>query len=120
MTGPYGIPYEELVMQQKEAEESLPYTMRDVRKALVKLPPKDRHGIIFVLDSGQAEIERLTAEVDKWREWTLESRNEINPVLARMRQLESGLMKIRKRAGSINHTDDVIYDMATNALRKTK
>ena len=64
MTGPYGIPYEELAMQQKEAEESMPYTMRDVRKALVKLPPKHRHGIIFFLDSGQAEIERLTAGVE--------------------------------------------------------
>lgn len=68
MTGPYGIPYEELAMQQKEAEESLPYTMRDVRKALVKLPPKDRHGIIFVLDSGQAEIESLTAVAEANKE----------------------------------------------------
>lgn len=120
MNGPYGIPYEELAMQQKEAEESLPYTIREVREALVKLDPKDRHGIIFVIEAGNAEIERLTAEVEKWREWTLESRQEINPVLARVRQLEAGLMKIRKRAGSINHTDDVIYDMTTDALRMTK
>ena len=120
MTGPYGIPYEELAMQQKEAEESMPYTMREVREALVKLPPKDRHGIIFVLDSGQAEIERLTAEVEKWREWTLEAREELNPTLARVRRLESALRKITMRAASINHTDDAIYDMATNALKVTK
>ena len=107
-------------MQQKEAEDSMPYTMRDVRQALVKLPPKDRHGIIFVLDSGQAEIERLTAEVEKWREWAIKAQDELNPTLTRVRKLEAALRKITMRAASINHTDDAIYDMATNALKVTK
>ena len=29
------------------------------------------------------------AEIEKWREWTLESRNELNPALAQVRRLES-------------------------------
>lgn len=57
MSGPYGIPYEELAVQQKEAEESAKFSMRDVRKSLVKLSPEDRHAIILALDYAQAERE---------------------------------------------------------------
>lgn len=59
MNGSYGIPYEELAMQQQEAAESARYSMREVRASLVKLSPEDRRAIILALDSAQAEIEKL-------------------------------------------------------------
>lgn len=75
----------------------LPYTMREVREALVKLPPKDRHGIMFVIDSGDAEIERLKAETERWREWAIKAQDELNPALARIRKLEVALRFVVNR-----------------------
>lgn len=64
---------------------------------LVTLPIPIRHQAIKYLSDRSEEIERLTIEAERWREWAIKAQDELNPALERIRKLEVALRFVVNR-----------------------